>query len=193
MCFLLYFNCQGIILPRNDNQEEQEEDKDRKKDQSRIGQRLDAIVKTDDDAYYEYGVVEVAKTFRGMKSTKWLTDNLKLAKALHDMLVRLELLVDNRESLVKKLQVVGLVNSGLKCQVLQMNHPNGCVSHRTSSAVRSSYHRRTSTRSFQVAGQHLANEKNDKRLRSCFQQPSHVQDGSRAVHRVDAEWFRVLP
>ncbi|RUS23630.1 hypothetical protein BC938DRAFT_474853 [Jimgerdemannia flammicorona] len=75
-----------------------------------------------------------------MKSTKWLTDNLKLAKALHDMLVYLELLVDNWESLIKKLQVIRLVNS-----------------------------------------------ENDKRLRSCFQQPSHIQDGSRAVHRVDAE------
>ncbi|RUS27504.1 hypothetical protein BC938DRAFT_483149 [Jimgerdemannia flammicorona] len=34
------------------------------KDHSRIGRRLDAIVKTDADAYYEYGAVEVGKSFR---------------------------------------------------------------------------------------------------------------------------------
>ncbi|RUP47013.1 hypothetical protein BC936DRAFT_146227 [Jimgerdemannia flammicorona] len=98
-----------------------------KEDRSKIGRRLDAIIKTDADAYYEYGAVEVAKSFRGVKSTKWLTDSLKLAKTLHDMLFRLEELVDHQDSLVKKLRVVGLVNSGLKCQILQMSHPNGYV------------------------------------------------------------------
>lgn len=71
-----------------------------KEGRSKIGRRLDAIVKTDADAYYEYGAVEVAKSFRGVKSTKWLTDSLKLAKTLHDMLFRLEELVDHQDSLV---------------------------------------------------------------------------------------------
>ncbi|RUS27503.1 hypothetical protein BC938DRAFT_483149 [Jimgerdemannia flammicorona] len=74
------------------------------KDHSRIGRRLDAISR-------------LGRAF-GVKSTKWLIDKLKLAKTLHDMLFWLEVLVDHQDSLVKKLQVVGLVNSGLKCQVL---------------------------------------------------------------------------
>ncbi|RUP52351.1 hypothetical protein BC936DRAFT_145877 [Jimgerdemannia flammicorona] len=98
-----------------------------KKDHLKIGQWLDTIVKTDTDAYYKYGAVEVVKSFQGIKLTKWLTDNLKLVKTLHNMLFCLEVLVDHQDSLVKKLQVVGLVNSGLKCQVLQMSHPDGYV------------------------------------------------------------------
>ncbi|RUS18889.1 hypothetical protein BC937DRAFT_88207 [Endogone sp. FLAS-F59071] len=186
----------------------------RKEDRSRIGRRLDAIVKTDDDAYYEYGAVEVARTFRSIKSTKWLTDNLKLAKVLHDMLVRLELLVNNQESVVKKLQVVGLSRYRYSNEILDItleyriempgssNEPSGwpCVPHQTRSAVRSSNHRGTSAGSFQAVEQRLANESESfsniflnsnrygfKMIRDCV-----AVVNSRHTFRTEAELFTEL-
>ncbi|RUS32611.1 hypothetical protein BC938DRAFT_474912 [Jimgerdemannia flammicorona] len=96
-----------------------------KGNRAKLGRRFDAIIKTDGNDYYEYGAIEVAKSFEGVMSTKWLNDNLKLAKALRDMFFRLNQLVDNHVK--KELQVVGLVNSGLKCQVVRMNNPRGYV------------------------------------------------------------------
>ncbi|RUP44941.1 hypothetical protein BC936DRAFT_148828 [Jimgerdemannia flammicorona] len=186
----------------------------RKEDRSRIGRRLDAIVKTDDDAYYEYGAVEVARTFRSIKSTKWLTDNLKLAKVLHDMLVRLELLVNNQESVVKKLQVVGLSRYRYSNEIFDItleyriempgssNEPSGwpCVPHQTRSAVRSSNHRGTSAGSFQAVEQRLANESESfsniflnsnrygfKMIRDCV-----AVVNSRHTFRTEAELFTEL-
>jgi hypothetical protein len=94
---------------------------------SKTGRRLGAIIGAVGDGYHEYGAIEVAKSLRCVTSAKWLLDNIKLAKALHDMLFRLHQVVDHKDASVKKLQVVGLVNSGLKCQVMRMNHPNGYV------------------------------------------------------------------
>lgn len=93
----------------------------------KIGCRLDAIIRTVEDDYYEYGAMEVARTFNSVKSTKWLGDSFKLAKALRDMLFRLHELVDNDETIVKKLQVVGVTNAGLSFQYVRMSHPNGYV------------------------------------------------------------------
>lgn len=82
-----------------------------KENRSKLGRRLDAIIRDDGDSPYEYGGIEVAGTFTGDTSTKWLTDRLKLAKALHDMLSRLHHHVKEND-IAKELQVVGLLNSG---------------------------------------------------------------------------------
>jgi hypothetical protein len=79
----------------------------------KIGRRLDAIIRTVEDDPYEYGAMEVARTFNGVTSSKWLGDFFKLAKALRDMLFRLHGLVDHDEAVVKKLQVVGVFNAGM--------------------------------------------------------------------------------
>lgn len=79
----------------------------------KIGRRLDAIIRTVEDDYFEYGGMEVARTFNGITSSKWLGDSFKLAKALRDMLFRLHGLVDHNEAIVKRLQVVGVFNAGM--------------------------------------------------------------------------------
>lgn len=79
----------------------------------KIGRRLDAIIRTVEDDYFEYGAMEVARTFNGVTSSKWLGDSFKLAKALRDMLFRLHGLVDHNEAIVKRLQVVGVFNAGM--------------------------------------------------------------------------------
>ncbi|KAH0614004.1 uncharacterized protein H6S33_005890 [Morchella sextelata] len=93
----------------------------------KIGRRLDAIIRTVEDDPYEYGAMEVARTFNGVTSSKWLGDFFKLAKALRDMLFRLHGLVDHDEAVVKKLQVVGVFNAGLSFQLIRMSHPKGFV------------------------------------------------------------------
>lgn len=78
----------------------------------KTGRRLDAIIRTIEDNYHEYGGMEVAKSFRDVTSSKWLNDNFKLAKALRDMLFRLHELVDHDNAITKRLQVVGVLNAG---------------------------------------------------------------------------------
>lgn len=78
----------------------------------KTGRRLDAIIRTIEDDYHEYGGIEVARSFRGVTSSKWLNDNFKLAKALRDMLFCLHELVDHDNAIAKKLQVVGVLNAG---------------------------------------------------------------------------------
>lgn len=115
----------------------------------KTGRHLDAIIRTSEDDSHEYGGMEVASSFRGgTTSSKWLDDNFKLVKALRDMLFRLHELVDHDSAIVKKLQVVGVLNAGmcpepkpenllftnsylntgLALQVTHMNNPNGYVS-----------------------------------------------------------------
>lgn len=112
----------------------------------KTGCRLDAIIRTIEDNSHEYGGMEVARSFRDVTSSKWLGDDFKLTKALRDMLFRLHELVDHDKSIVKKLQVVGVLNAGtsrtqpglvlfinsdsnpgLALQITHMNHPNGYV------------------------------------------------------------------
>lgn len=78
----------------------------------KTGRRLDAIIRTIEDNSHEYGGMEVARSFRDVTSSKWLGDDFKLTKALRDMLFRLHELVDHDNSIVKKLQVVGVLNAG---------------------------------------------------------------------------------
>lgn len=79
----------------------------------KAGPRLDGVIRSIEDDFYEYGGIEVARSFSGVTSTKWLSDSLKLVKALRDMLFRLHELVDHDGTIVKRLQVVGVFNAGI--------------------------------------------------------------------------------
>ncbi|RPA90952.1 hypothetical protein L873DRAFT_1820248 [Choiromyces venosus 120613-1] len=71
--------------------------------------------------------MEASRTFSSEKQTKWLKDYQKVAKALHDMLFRLQSAVKQEPSLLEKIQVAGLVSAGLDCQVLRMSYAGGHV------------------------------------------------------------------
>lgn len=117
---------------------------------TKIGRRFDGIVRTIGDDYLEYGLMEVAKSSRGGETaTKWIDTTFKVAKALHDMMGHLAENVNCKEDVVRKLQLVGLINSGellhyiycmrtilngrlflnlgLKAQLVRMNCPKGYV------------------------------------------------------------------
>ncbi|KAG0124167.1 hypothetical protein HOY82DRAFT_494394 [Tuber indicum] len=88
------------------------------------GSRFDAIIRTSEDNYYEYGAMEVARTFiGGVTSTKWLSDTFKLAKALRDMLFRLHGLVNGDEGAKRRVQVVGVCAAGLALQYIRLGYP----------------------------------------------------------------------
>lgn len=73
--------------------------------------RHDALI-FDPRSLYEFGASETGPVFEGVYATKWLHDSHKLAKALHDMLSRLQRLVRQDSEVIKDLQMVGLVTSG---------------------------------------------------------------------------------
>lgn len=87
--------------------------------------RLDAIIRTVEDNFYEYGAIEVARTFKGLNSTKWIRDMFKVARSMRDMQGRLHDLVKDDQRIVRKLQVVGITNAGLQFQWVRMNNPEG--------------------------------------------------------------------
>jgi len=91
----------------------------------KLGARLDAIIRTVEDDYYEYGGMEVARTFNGVTSTKWLGDEFKLVRAMRDMLFRLHELVGGERG--TRLQVVGVTTAGLRCQWARLGCRAGYV------------------------------------------------------------------
>lgn len=89
--------------------------------------RLDAIIRTVEDNFYEYGAVEVARSFKGLNSTKWIKDGFKVARSMRDMQGRLHDLVKDDRKIVRKLQVIGITNAGLQFQWVRMNNPEGYI------------------------------------------------------------------
>lgn len=110
----------------------------------RIGHLYDGVLKIDGG---EAGAMEHAKKFTGDTSRKWVSDSLKVAKVLHDMLYHLEPRVNHSLPILKRLPMVGLVtggkcwncnpyfkaillmvsNIGLHCQLLRMNYAQGHI------------------------------------------------------------------
>ncbi|CAG8502776.1 32845_t:CDS:10 [Gigaspora margarita] len=95
----------------------------RKVPRKKIGYKMDGIFRTYINNI-EYGAIEVAKKY---EQTKLLGDGFKLSKAMHDIFVCLCQRVDNRETIVRKLRIPGMLHLGLKSQVLQMSSPKGYV------------------------------------------------------------------
>lgn len=83
----------------------------------KTGRRYDGVLRFND---IEIGAVEHARGYQGETGRKWREDTLKLAKVLHDMLTRVEPLVDSEEAF-KSLQVVGLVTAGIFTGIIEIN------------------------------------------------------------------------
>lgn len=83
----------------------------------RIGSRFDGLGQ-DESGQYEYVAMEAARTFESETCSKWLHDYQKVGKSLHDMLYRLQWLVNQEEKVMEKLQLVGLVSAGIFNRIL---------------------------------------------------------------------------
>lgn len=109
----------------------------------RIGSRFDGLGQ-DECGKYEYVTMEAARTFESETCSKWLHDYQKVGKSLHDMLYRLQWLVNQEEKVMEKLQLVGLVSAGrfsqfshtpimlkfeigLHCQVVRVSYGSGHI------------------------------------------------------------------
>jgi len=91
-----------------------------------IGPRHDAIIRTLQDGALELGAVEDSSSFRGGEtSTKWLDDNFKLIRSMHDMLYRIHKSVDYNQKAIRNVQTFGFVTAGLTLQFLRLGYP-GC-------------------------------------------------------------------
>jgi hypothetical protein len=115
--------CYASTLRRNRQRESAHE-----RHKTAGSRRLDAILRSIEDDYLEFGCMEVARTFRGTTSTKWLTDSKKLVRALRDMLGRLHsaaALPPDKER--TKMQVVGVTTAGLTLELCRLIHVGGYV------------------------------------------------------------------
>ncbi|TGZ81269.1 hypothetical protein EX30DRAFT_348813 [Ascodesmis nigricans] len=94
----------------------------------KLGPKVDGIIRTTTPDYLELGAIEVAKSYDGPGGTKLIDDGKKLRGVLRDMLLRLHAKVDD-EDLVEKLQTVGIINAGLKFQLVRCwgKRKNGVV------------------------------------------------------------------
>lgn len=119
---------------------------DQPADRARGPPRHDAII-FDPRSLYEFGASETGPLFESVNATKWLQDNHKLAKALHDMLSRLQRVVKQDGEVLRSLQMVGIVtsgesvwiyfrpqkkktnrqNKGLHCQVVRVTYAKGYI------------------------------------------------------------------
>nr|CAG8581599.1 8058_t:CDS:1 [Entrophospora candida] len=75
----------------------------------------------------EFGAIEAGRKWEGQHGTKYLTDSLKLCKMLKDMLAQLSTECDWIEDLVRKLQVVGILQGASRIQVITMDYPKGYI------------------------------------------------------------------
>jgi hypothetical protein len=92
---------------------------------TRLGRRHDGIFSTIGHDPVEFGAIEDGARYGGMWSTKWLTDDSKLVKSLHDMLRR----ILERNKVTSVVQTVGFLTSELALQGVRLGYPGvGSVS-----------------------------------------------------------------
>ena len=93
----------------------------------RLGSRADGILRRVGDPRIEFGLIEAGRGFTSAQGTKWRDDCGKVARGLHDMLVRLNRESGGRARVLRRLQVVGLVCAGTALQVRRLVCPGGHV------------------------------------------------------------------
>ncbi|CAG8512155.1 10238_t:CDS:2, partial [Funneliformis mosseae] len=77
----------------------------------------------------EFDAVEAGHKWEEKNGTKYLTDSLKLCKMMKDMLTQLSIECNGVEDLVRKIQVVGILNGANMIQVITIDYPKGYISH----------------------------------------------------------------
>ncbi|RIA85015.1 hypothetical protein C1645_831433 [Glomus cerebriforme] len=76
----------------------------------------------------EFVATEAGRKWEGRSGTKYLNDSLKINKMLKDMIGKLAVACDEKEDLIRKLQVVGILHGANRIQLLIMDYPKGYIS-----------------------------------------------------------------
>ncbi|CAG8699453.1 5013_t:CDS:2, partial [Acaulospora colombiana] len=97
-----------------------------KNDRKKLGRKGDGIFRLRKDRL-EFGAIEAGHKWEGKSGTKHMTDSLKICKMLKDMLNQLSIKCDMKEDLVRKLQVVGILNGANRIQVMTVDLPKGYI------------------------------------------------------------------
>lgn len=83
------------------------------------GLRSDAIFHENTVDRIEYGVMEVSPCYDRGVGAKWKTDRQKLIRTMRDLIVSIHQKYNN-DSLIRKIQVVGILAGGFHCQFYRM-------------------------------------------------------------------------
>nr|CAG8600785.1 674_t:CDS:1 [Entrophospora candida] len=113
---------EGMSLASSDRKNHERSVADRKM----IGRKGDGVFRLCKKRL-EFGAIEAGRKWEGQHGTKYLTDSLKLCKMLKDMLAQLSTECDWIEDLVRKLQVVGILQGASRIQVITMDYPKGYI------------------------------------------------------------------
>ncbi|CAG8575774.1 990_t:CDS:2 [Acaulospora morrowiae] len=97
-------------------------------DRKKLGRKGDGVFRLRKDRL-EFGAIETGRKWEGKSGTKYMTDSLKICKMLKDMLNQLAIECDMKEDLVRKLQVVGILNGANRIQVMTVDLPKGYITH----------------------------------------------------------------
>ncbi|GES72852.1 C2H2-type zinc finger transcription factor [Rhizophagus clarus] len=114
---------EGMSLSSSDRKNDDEQNNE---DRKKIGRKGDGIFRMSKDRL-ELGAIETGKKWEGANGRKYITDSLKLSKMLRDMLVRLIMKFEGNEQKMRLLQIVGILHSGNRFQLLTMDIPKGYI------------------------------------------------------------------
>lgn len=92
----------------------------------KIGRKGDGIFRITKDRM-EFGAIETGRKWEGLNGSKYLRDSLKLGKMLKDMFTQLVVECDGKEDVIRKLQVIGILNGGNRLQTITMDTPRGYI------------------------------------------------------------------
>ncbi|CAG8788497.1 4999_t:CDS:2, partial [Dentiscutata erythropus] len=95
-------------------------------DRKKLGRKGDGVFRLRKDRL-EFGAIEAGRKWEGKSGTKYMTDSLKICKMLKDMLNQLAIECGMKEDLVRKLQVVGILNGANRIQVMTVDLPKGYI------------------------------------------------------------------
>ncbi|CAG8616568.1 7163_t:CDS:2 [Gigaspora rosea] len=113
---------EGMSLASSDRKNVERTTSDRKK----VGRKGDGVFRLHKDRL-EFGAIEAGRDWEGQCGSKIITDSLKICKMLKDMLNQLAIECNMKENHVRKLRVVGMLQSGNRMQVITADLSKGYV------------------------------------------------------------------
>ncbi|CAG8836243.1 10664_t:CDS:1, partial [Racocetra persica] len=111
---------EGMSLASSDRKNVERTTSDRKK----VGRKGDGVFRLHKDRL-EFGAIEAGRDWEGQCGSKIITDSLKICKMLKDMLNQLAIECNMKENHVRKLRVVGMLQSGNRMQVITADLSKG--------------------------------------------------------------------